>query len=38
MAVNPPLFAAAGMPLPFEAEIFLLSRQSVEFEIDKIPE
>ena len=39
MAVNPPLLSSiGGMPVPFEAEMFLLTRQSVEFEVDKIPE
>lgn len=27
-----------GMPVPFQAETFLLTRQSVEFEVDKIPD
>ena len=39
MAVNPPLLSSiGGMPVPFEAEMFLLTRQSVDFEVDKIPE
>ncbi|EEF50170.1 uncharacterized protein LOC8285741 [Ricinus communis] len=35
MAVNPQLFEN-GMPVPFVNEIFVLSRDGVEFEIDKI--
>lgn len=35
MAVNPPLMG--GMPVPFQGEIFLLTRPNVEFEVDKIP-
>ncbi|EHA8587984.1 hypothetical protein COCNU_scaffold003789G000010 [Cocos nucifera] len=37
MALNPQLFAN-GMPVPFVAEMFVLARDGVEFEIDKIPE
>eukprot|EP00250_Pteridium_aquilinum_P011260 c19943_g1_i2 orf=188-844(-) len=37
MAANPPLLPTGGMPLPFQAEMFLLTRQNVEFEVDKIP-
>ncbi|KAJ4962092.1 hypothetical protein NE237_022002 [Protea cynaroides] len=36
MAVNPQLFTN-GMPVPFVNEIFVLARDGVEFEIDKIP-
>ncbi|XP_042497796.1 UPF0664 stress-induced protein C29B12.11c [Macadamia integrifolia] len=36
MAVNPQLFPN-GMPVPFVNEIFVLARDGVEFEIDKIP-
>ncbi|XP_010249408.1 PREDICTED: UPF0664 stress-induced protein C29B12.11c [Nelumbo nucifera] len=35
MALNPQLFPN-GMPVPFENEMFVLSRDGVEFEIDKI--
>ncbi|KAI5081896.1 hypothetical protein GOP47_0001639 [Adiantum capillus-veneris] len=35
MAVNPPLMGA--MPVPFQGEIFLLRRDNVIFEVDKIP-
>ncbi|XP_077250115.1 classical AGP protein [Tasmannia lanceolata] len=36
MALNPQLFAN-GMPVPFVNEMFVLARDGVEFEIDKIP-
>ncbi|ERN06457.1 hypothetical protein AMTRI_Chr06g169080 [Amborella trichopoda] len=36
MALNSPLLPN-GMPVPFENEMFILSRDGVEFEIDKIP-
>ncbi|KAF2288444.1 hypothetical protein P3X46_008740 [Hevea brasiliensis] len=36
MALNPQLFQN-GMPVPFVNEIFVLTRDGVEFEIDKIP-
>ncbi|KAK6139096.1 hypothetical protein DH2020_003892 [Rehmannia glutinosa] len=36
MALNPQLFPN-GMPVPFVNEIFVLARDGVEFEIDKIP-
>ncbi|XP_052206077.1 UPF0664 stress-induced protein C29B12.11c [Diospyros lotus] len=36
MALNPQLFPN-GMPVPFANEMFVLSRDGVEFEIDKIP-
>ncbi|XP_074559480.1 uncharacterized protein LOC141815431 [Curcuma longa] len=36
MAVNPQLFPN-GMPVPFVGEMFVLARDGVEFEIDKIP-
>lgn len=37
MALNPQLYAN-GMPVPFVGEMFVLSRDGVEFEVDKIPE
>lgn len=37
MAINPPLLPN-GMPVPFDNELFLLTRPNVEFEIDKIPD
>ncbi|CAI9768805.1 unnamed protein product [Fraxinus pennsylvanica] len=36
MALNPQLFSN-GMPVPFVNETFVLARDGVEFEIDKIP-
>ncbi|KAH9602462.1 hypothetical protein KSS87_017676 [Heliosperma pusillum] len=36
MAQNPQLFPN-GMPVPFYAELFVLARDGVEFEVDKIP-
>ncbi|XP_051122685.1 UPF0664 stress-induced protein C29B12.11c [Andrographis paniculata] len=36
MALNPQLFPS-GMPVPFVSELFVLARDGVEFEIDKIP-
>ena len=36
MALNPQLFPN-GMPVPFVSELFVLARDGVEFEIDKIP-
>ncbi|KAL8103788.1 UPF0664 stress-induced protein C29B12.11c [Apium graveolens] len=36
MAMNPQLFPN-GMPVPFMNEMFVLARDGVEFEIDKIP-
>lgn len=36
MALNPQLFAN-GMPVPFVNEMFVLAREGVEFEVDKIP-
>lgn len=36
MALNPQLFPN-GMPVPFTNEMFVLARDGVEFEIDKIP-
>ncbi|KAI5679475.1 hypothetical protein M9H77_10425 [Catharanthus roseus] len=36
MAVNPQLFPN-GMPVPFVNELFVLAREGVEFEVDKIP-
>lgn len=36
MALNPQLLPN-GLPVPFENEMFVLSRDGVEFEIDKIP-
>lgn len=37
MAVNPQLFQN-GMPVPFTNELFVLAREAVDFEVDKIPE
>lgn len=34
--MNPQLFPN-GMPVPFMNEMFVLARDGVEFEIDKIP-
>ena len=36
MALNPQLYPN-GMPVPFENELFVLARDGVEFEVDKIP-
>lgn len=36
MALNPQLFHN-GMPVPFINELFVLARDGVEFEVDKIP-
>lgn len=36
MAMNPQLFPN-GMPVPFMNEMFVLARDGVEFDIDKIP-
>lgn len=36
MALNPQLFPN-GMPVPFVNELFVLARDGVEFEVDKIP-
>ncbi|KAI4295232.1 hypothetical protein L6164_035299 [Bauhinia variegata] len=36
MALNPQLFLN-GMPVPFFTEMFVLARDGVEFEVDKIP-
>lgn len=36
MALNPQLFPN-GMPVAFVNELFVLARDGVEFEIDKIP-
>jgi hypothetical protein len=36
MALNPQLFGN-GMPVPFVDEMFVLAREGVEFEVDKIP-
>lgn len=36
MALNPQLFPN-GMPVPFINELFVLARDGVEFEVDKIP-
>jgi hypothetical protein len=36
MAHNPQLYPN-GMPVPFENELFVLARDGVEFEVDKIP-
>ncbi|XP_017976111.1 PREDICTED: UPF0664 stress-induced protein C29B12.11c [Theobroma cacao] len=36
MALNPQLFQN-GMPIPFTNEMFVLVRDGVEFEVDKIP-
>ncbi|KAI4313114.1 hypothetical protein L6164_026122 [Bauhinia variegata] len=36
MALNPQLFPN-GMPVPFFNEMFVLARDGVEFEVDKIP-
>jgi len=36
MALNPQLFPN-GMPVPFVNEMFVLARDGVEFDIDKIP-
>ncbi|KAI5419056.1 UPF0664 stress-induced protein C29B12.11c isoform X2 [Lathyrus oleraceus] len=36
MALNPQLFPN-GMPVPFVSEMFVLARDGVEFEVDKIP-
>ena len=36
MALNPQLFPN-GMPVPFTNEMFVLVRDGVEFEVDKIP-
>ncbi|KAL3375828.1 hypothetical protein AABB24_002674 [Solanum stoloniferum] len=36
MAVNPQLFPN-GMPVPFLNELFVLARDGVDFEVDKIP-
>lgn len=37
MALNPQLYQN-GMPVAFVGELFVLSRDGVEFEVDKIPE
>lgn len=37
MAVNSQLFQN-GMPVPFTNEMFVLAREAVDFEVDKIPE
>lgn len=37
MALNPQMYAN-GMPVSFIGEMFVLSRDGVEFEVDKIPE
>jgi hypothetical protein len=36
MAENPRLFGN-GMPVPFNGEMFVLARDGVEFNVDKIP-
>lgn len=36
MALNPQLFSN-GWPVPFNGELFVLARDGVEFEVDKIP-
>jgi hypothetical protein len=36
MAENPQLFGN-GMPVPFNGEMFVLARDGVEFNVDKIP-
>ncbi|KAL5200890.1 hypothetical protein ABZP36_035244 [Zizania latifolia] len=36
MAENPQLFGN-GMPVPFYGEMFVLARDGVEFQVDKIP-
>lgn len=36
MALNPQLFPS-GLPVPFTNEMFVLARDGVEFEVDKIP-
>ncbi|KAJ6713608.1 WW DOMAIN BINDING PROTEIN 2 ISOFORM E [Salix viminalis] len=36
MALNPQLFQN-GMPVPFVSELFVLARDGVDFEVDKIP-
>jgi hypothetical protein len=36
MALNPQLFPN-GMPVPFVNEMFVLARDGVEFDVDKIP-
>ncbi|KAK8913585.1 hypothetical protein KSP39_PZI023789 [Platanthera zijinensis] len=36
MALNPQLFPN-GMPVPFTGEVFVLARDGVDFEVDKIP-
>ncbi|KAJ7528369.1 hypothetical protein O6H91_15G000700 [Diphasiastrum complanatum] len=37
MAVNPQLFPN-GLPMPFEGELFVLTREGVECQADKIPD
>ncbi|KAK1281724.1 hypothetical protein QJS10_CPB22g00374 [Acorus calamus] len=37
MALNQPLYGN-GMPVAFVGEMFVLARDGVEFEVDKIPE
>ncbi|MQM03612.1 hypothetical protein Taro_036389 [Colocasia esculenta] len=37
MALNPQLFPHNPMPVPFVGEVFVLAREGVEFEVDKIP-
>ncbi|KAF9607562.1 hypothetical protein IFM89_036924 [Coptis chinensis] len=37
MAVNPQLLSPNGMPVAFVSEMFVLARDGVEFQIDKIP-
>lgn len=37
MALNPQLYEN-GSPVPFVDEMFILRRDAVDFEVDKIPE
>ncbi|XP_078433569.1 classical AGP protein [Wolffia australiana] len=37
MALNPELLSYTPMPVPFVNEMFVLTREGVEFEVDKIP-
>ena len=37
MALNPQLLPYMPMPMPFVSEMFVLTREGVEFEVDKIP-
>lgn len=37
MALNPNIDGVNGMPVPFQNEMFVLIRDGVEFQVDKIP-